>query len=182
MPRRSIELDLGVVPIPAAAIDAAGTAAGVGDPAAARARLAALGLLDVYTAAGSDAGSDGLAVNRFARPLVEPLDADERKASPRPPCRRWRRPGATPTATGPIDARGVEAARTALLAEAAERAAGGAGRLRPPLRRHRHRGAARAALALGEAALAAGAAGRAPDLRPGPAAGDERASGLILGA
>ena len=94
-------LELGVVPIPAAALDAVGTEAGIGDPAASRDRLAALGLLDVYTARGSDAGVDGYAVNRFARPLVEPLEPEERGTSRRSPLRRCRRHGLTLTATGP---------------------------------------------------------------------------------
>jgi tetratricopeptide (TPR) repeat protein len=154
-------VDLGVVPIPAAAIEAVGLAAGVGDPAAARVRLAGLGLLDVYVAASSDAASDGYAVNCFGRPLVEMLDVEERRdlaAAALPAlAAAWK------AGDWPFDPRALETARLAMLADAVEEVEPAAlaafGHLFMHYSGARH---TRAALSLGEGALAR--AGTAPNL------------------
>ena len=159
-------LELGVVPFPAAALDAVGAEAGVGDPAAGRARLAALGLLDVYTAKGSNAGVDGYAVNRFARPLVEALEPEERKTLAAVALLALEAAWTNADSGWPADARGVEAVRTALIAGAVEA-------LQPTARAaldHLHdslatRAGSEAALAIGDAAVARAAdASAAPDL------------------
>ena len=103
------------VPIPRAALEAAGAALGVEDAAAAVRRLLALGLFDDF---GEIEGVAHAACNALARPLALPLDPDDRPRLARAalPClaAAWRRDDGS----FPVDQRGVAAAVVALEAEA----------------------------------------------------------------
>jgi hypothetical protein len=66
------------VPIPRAALEAAGAALGVEDAAAAVERLLALGLLDSLNRIG---GNASLSINPLARSLTQALEADQRSLS-----------------------------------------------------------------------------------------------------
>ena len=135
--------------VPVAALQAAGQALGVGEPAASVERLIGLGLVDDWTMA---VGSPSSAANALARPLVAALSEPEIA----------RMAGAAMEAIAdawqdehgrfPIDARGVQAARLALAGDAAaqllDRSAHAAGTF---LFRHHHD--ARTALELLRAAL-----------------------------
>ncbi|HEY1301087.1 MAG TPA: hypothetical protein VGF07_11365, partial [Stellaceae bacterium] len=103
------------LPVPRAALAAAGMAASVREPERAIDRLHGLGLVDLYLSL-SDAAE--LSVNPLARPLVPPLTGAEAaclaEAAITPLYDAWR------DAVGrlPVDPRGREAARIALAAKA----------------------------------------------------------------
>ena len=147
------------VPIPRAALEAAGAALGVEDVAAAVRRLLALGLFDDF---GEIDGAVHAACNALARPLALPLDPDDRPRLARAAlaclAAAWR----SDDGSFPVDQRGVAAAEVALEAEAEPEmleAAGfsGAGWL------ERVRGATRGALALVERVVDALPPGYAAD-------------------
>ena len=102
------------VPAPQAAIVAAGAALGCEDPQAAIARLIGLGLLDDH---GDIAGHPHAAINSLARPLAGTLDDADiprlAKAAWPALARAW----GNARDNFPIDPRGLEAARLALVAE-----------------------------------------------------------------
>ncbi len=100
------------VPIPVAALEAVGSAAGVADPRAAVARLLGLGLVDGW---GEIGGAEHAAVNPLARPLAgEHLSDGEQAhlaaAAITPLALAWR----DEDGDFPDDIRGVEMARLAL--------------------------------------------------------------------
>jgi tetratricopeptide (TPR) repeat protein len=105
------------LPIPVAALEAAGGALGVDDPPASFRRLVALGLVDDWSAAGGR-GTPHAALNALARPLAgAPLGAFDTarlaSAAIDPITSAW-------TGTDgelPFDARGVEAARLGLASD-----------------------------------------------------------------
>ena len=151
------------LPIPASALEAAGRAAGVNNPARAVGRLAGLGLMDFW---GEILGAPHLSANPLARPLAghrltEKETADLAAAAIGPLAKAW----LDSDGDFPIDPRGVEAARLALAGNAApevfEKAALAAGAF---LFDYKHQ--AKEALEILEAALArVEAAGKPPDLR-----------------
>jgi tetratricopeptide (TPR) repeat protein len=104
------------LPAPWAALEAAGRALAVADPQGALARLLNLGLVDGW---GLIDGVEHAAANPLARPLAgAPLNADEQTllatATLPPLYQGWRNAGGD----FPVDPRGVEAARLALLGKA----------------------------------------------------------------
>jgi len=104
-----------VVPMPAVALDAVGTAAGIDDPATARVRLVALGLIDTYAANVTDHDADGYEVNRLARPLVSRLDAPERKRLAAAAVNVLVEVWTDDDGNWPIDVRSFESIRLALI-------------------------------------------------------------------
>ena len=147
------------VPIPRAALEAAGAALGVEDAAAAVRRLLALGLFDDF---GEIEGAAHAACNALARPLALPLDPDDRPRLARAAlaclAAAWR----SDDGSFPVDQRGVAAAEVALEAEAEPEmleAAGFAG----AAWLERVRGATRGALALVERVVDALPPGYAAD-------------------
>ena len=147
------------VPIPRAALEAAGAALGVEDAAAAVRRLLALGLFDDF---GEIDGAAHAACNALARPLALPLDPDDRPRLARAAlaclAAAWR----SDDGSFPVDQRGVAAAEVALEAEAEPEmleAAGFAG----AAWLERVRGATRGALALVERVVDALPPGYAAD-------------------
>jgi len=104
------------LPVPVAALHAAGGAVGARDPDAGLARLIALGLVDAWDA--DETGLDA-ALNPLARPLAaQPLDNSQRtklaSAAITVLADAWQ----NEDGDFPFDARGVEAARLALDADA----------------------------------------------------------------
>lgn len=103
------------LPVPHPALEAAGVAAGVAQPARGLDRLAGLGLVDLYVLAEQAIEA---AVNALARPLVEALSSVDQtrlaKAVIAPLYGCWK------DGSGglPRDARGLEVAQLALLGEA----------------------------------------------------------------
>ncbi len=115
------------LPVPAAALEAVGKAAGAADPEACLSRLTGLGLIDAW---GELDGFAHAAANPLARPLAGDTLSDEETrllatTALTPLAEAWRNEGGY----FPIDARGVETARLALIGEASAEllnAAGGA--------------------------------------------------------
>ena len=106
------------VPVPAEAMDSVGKAAGVNQPAAARQRLLGLGLVDVYISKTQDKFRPEFLVNRFARPIIDPLSDGDRAAYASAALPSLREVWAGGNDSWPSDTRSVEALRLALLAKA----------------------------------------------------------------
>jgi tetratricopeptide (TPR) repeat protein len=106
------------LPVPVAALHAAGSALGVGDPAACLRRLVGLGLVDDWTTTLADGSAHG-AVNALARPLAGALREAEVErlagAAIDAIAVAWR----DDDGDFPSDMRGVEAARLAVAGNAA---------------------------------------------------------------
>lgn len=103
------------LPVPRPALEAAGAAAGVAEPAHALDRLAGLGLVDLYVVDGQPIEA---AVNALAQPLVEALGAaDQARLATAVIAPLY---GAWKDGSGglPRDGRGLEVARLALLGAA----------------------------------------------------------------
>jgi hypothetical protein len=121
------------LPVPVTAIEAVGRGSGVADTGAALKRLVGLGLVDDW---GEVRGVAHAAVNPLARPLAGPSltkveQREQAAAAIAPLAEAWR----DEDGDFPVDPRGVEAARLALLggapAEIVDRAAYAAGALAP---------------------------------------------------
>ena len=103
------------VPVPSAAIDTVGEAAGVERPADVRRRLVGLGLVDTFEDRFEGLQDSAFLVNRFTRPLVGELDPDDRIALARSASDALKSVWETESGLWPEDARSVEALRLRLL-------------------------------------------------------------------
>lgn len=117
------------VPVPRAALAAAGAALGVEEPAAALRRLVALGLFDDH---GVVAGHPHAAADPLARPLADALDPDHRPRLAKAAFPELDRAWADAAGGLPTDPRGVVAAMVALEGGAAPGAAPRGGSPAPP--------------------------------------------------
>ncbi|WP_422378535.1 CHAT domain-containing protein [Roseibium sp.] len=104
------------VPVPEAALTAVAAAAAIGEAVAAKQRLIGLGLLEAHAPFQTGETEPEFLVNRFARPIAEPLSDEDRESFARAALPSLEAHWAEGEDKWPQDGRSVEALRLALIA------------------------------------------------------------------